>query len=86
MDKIFIGNVRRKDFETWGYDQISFNSEDIEKLQQYQNEKGYVNLQLKVSQNGTKYLEVDTYGLNLGQAPEPPVMNNAPVDTSDIPF
>ena len=64
-DKIFVGRVTAEDMNgsngPWVKTKISFNAEDLAKLAQYQNEKGYVNLNFNRSQKGSEYMEIDLW-------------------------
>ena len=98
MEKIFVGWVKVKDVEangkSWQYTQISFKAEDLEKMAQYKNDAGYINLKLNRSQAGKEYLEIDVFGVNQQQpqaappqAVAPPVMPELSQDPeSDLPF
>ncbi len=90
MSKIFVGWVKVKEVQgqngAWEYTQISFKDEDLEKLAQYKNDAGYVNLKLNRSQKGSEYLEIDTYGLNNNPCPEPQQQQPAPQQAPDKPF
>ncbi len=69
-NKEFVGWVAVKDVEgrngnpNWQYTQISFKHDDFDKMKNFINDKGYVNLKLNRSQKGKEYLEIDTFGLN----------------------
>ena len=75
-EKIFVGWVKVKDVEangkSWQYTQISFKAEDLEKMAQYKNDAGYINLKLNRSQKGSEYLEIDTFGVNAQQPTQQP--------------
>ena len=96
MSKIFVGFVKVKEVQgqngAWEYTQISFKDEDLEKLAQYKNDAGYVNLKLNRSQKGNEYLEIDTYGLNNNPCPEPqqapdkPAFEPPPMPNFDAPI
>lgn len=103
MSKVFVGFVKVKEVQgqngAWEYTQISFKDDDLQKLAQYKNDAGYVNLKLNRSQKGSEYLEIDTYGLNqqpatpqpqAAQATPPPASTPPPefpaADGSQIPF
>jgi len=90
MSKEFVGNVKVKDMTgptgAWQYTQISFKTEDLEKMKGFMNDKGYVNLKLNRSQKGSEYLEIDTYGLNNNPCPEPQQAQPAPQQAQDKPF
>ena len=64
-DKIFIGRVDAKTMNSnngpWEKITISFGPQDFEKLNQYKNASGWVNLLFKESAQGKKYIELDTY-------------------------
>lgn len=71
-DKVFIGKVEQKETSFGTLTTISLNKTDIEKLTNNLSEKGWVNLNLKNSQKGGQYLEVNTW------KPKP--------KTEDLPF
>ena len=87
MSKEFVGFVKVKEVNgqngAWQYTQISFKDEDLQKLAQFKNDAGYVNLKLNRSQKGSEYLEIDTYGLNNNpvqqQAPPAPAFEPPPM-------
>ena len=64
-DKIFVGRVTADDMEgsngPWVKTKISFNAEDLAKLAEHQNEKGYVNLNFNRSKKGSEYMEIDLW-------------------------
>jgi len=64
-EKIFVGRVTAEEMNStngpWTKTKISFNQEDLDKLKQYQNEKGYVNLNFNRSKKGNEYIEIDTW-------------------------
>ena len=92
-EKIFVGWVKVKDVEangkTWQYTQISFKAEDLEKMAQYKNDAGYINLKLNRSQKGQEYLEIDTFGVNMqqpaAQQPAAPQSYTAPPEIAPMP-
>ena len=94
-DKIFIGRVDSKMMPSnsgeWEKTTISLGPQDFEKLQQYRNAKGWVNLLLKESAQGKKYIELDQYvptrpsGLeNTQQLPPTPDEAAMPWDDSNF--
>jgi len=87
-EKIFVGWVKVKDVEangkSWQYTQISFKAEDLEKMAQYKNDAGYINLKLNRSQKGSEYLEIDTFGVNM-QQPAAPQSYTAPPESTHTP-
>jgi hypothetical protein len=96
-DKIFVGRVTAEDMSgsngPWVKTKISFNAEDLAKLAQYQNEKGYVNLNFNRSQKGSEYMEIDTWQPTQQAAPvqqqaqTPPVMPAlGSVEDDGLPF
>ncbi len=78
-NKEFIGWVSVKDVEgrngnaDWQYTQVSFKIDDLEKMKNFVNDKGYINLKLNRSQKGKEYLEIDTFGLNKHKDSMPPI-------------
>jgi hypothetical protein len=68
-DKIFAEGIYFKEKHvkapSFVIGEVSFKiPEAVEFLKKYTNDKGYVNLTLKVGKSGKKYLELNTYGLN----------------------
>lgn len=57
--KNYIGYVKVVQGQFGEITKISFNSDDIEKLKQFQNEKGYVSITMYNSKKGGKYMIVD---------------------------
>ena len=54
--------IDTKNFDTWSKDVLSFKVEDaIKYLQEKANAKGYVNIDIKESREGKKYLELNTF-------------------------
>lgn len=64
-DKIFIGKVNSTTMNgnsgSWEKIGIALGPEDFSKLAANRNEKGWVNLLFKESNQGKKYLEIDTW-------------------------
>ena len=97
MDKIFVGRVTSEEMTSangpWTKTKISFNVEDMTKLKDHMNEKGYVNLNFNRSKKGNEYIEIDTWQPTQQpeaappQAVAPPEMPELSQDPeSDIPF
>ena len=65
MDKIFVGRVTSEEMTSangpWTKTKISFNVEDMTKLKDHMNEKGFVNLNFNRSIKGKDYIEIDTW-------------------------
>ena len=65
MNKIFVGRVTTEEMTSasgpWTKTKISFNVEDMTKLKDHMNEKGYVNLNFNRSKKGNEYTELDTW-------------------------
>ena len=98
-NKIFVGRVTAEEmngsYGPWIKTKISFNVEDMTKLQEHMNDKGFVNLNFNRSKKGSEYIEIDTWQpTQQPQATPPPVMQPMPsLDAtalggveSDIPF
>ncbi len=78
MSKIFVGRVTSEEMTSangpWTKTKISFNQDDLAKLQEHMNAKGYVNLNFNRSKKGSEYIEIDTWQPTQQPAPTPPVM------------
>ena len=87
MDKIFVGRVTAEEMNStngpWTKTKISFNQEDLDKLKQYQNEKGFVNLNFNRSKKGNEYIEIDTWQPT--QQPAAPQSYTAPPEIAPAP-
>ncbi len=100
MDKIFVGRVTSEEMTSangpWTKTKISFNVEDMTKLKDHMNEKGYVNLNFNRSKKGNEYIEIDTWQPTQQpeqaappQAvapPEMPELTAGGIESEDIPF
>jgi len=86
-EKIFVGRVTAEEMNStngpWTKTKISFNQEDLDKLKQYQNEKGYVNLNFNRSKKGNEYIEIDTWQPT--QQPAAPQSYTAPPEIAPLP-
>ncbi len=83
-DKIFVGRISETKV-AWSK-RISFSQKDLDTLKQHQNEKGYVNLNLKTSkEKGKQYLEIDTWKPANPDNGEPANLSNS-VDSNELPF
>lgn len=69
----------------WVKGRISFKVKDvIEYLQANENERGYVNVNVKISRNGDTYLELDTWQPNQQKIKqEKPPRNIADLESED---
>lgn len=88
-EKIFVGRVTSEEMNSangpWTKTKISFNQDDMAKLQCYMNAKGYVNLNFNRSKKGSEYIEIDTWQPTQQPAPTPaPTYQNENQD--DIEF
>ena len=92
MSKIFVGRVTSEEMTSangpWTKTKISFNQDDLAKLQEHMNAKGYVNLNFNRSKKGSEYIEIDTWQPTQQPAPTPPpVMPPMPsLDAPEISF
>ena len=88
MNKIFVGRVTTEEMTSasgpWTKTKISFNVEDMTKLKDHMNEKGYVNLNFNRSQKGSEYMEIDTWQPT--QQPQQPQQQPAPVQQQAAPI
>lgn len=76
-DKIFVGGIKTVPMQgpngEWRKTTISFNSEDLQKLNDHKNDKGWVNIIVQKSKkNGKNYLEIDSYVPTSQQQDESP--------------
>ena len=74
MEKIYVGRTTEAQ-NKFGEQEVNigFTAEDITKLQENLNEKGWVNLVLKKSKEGKPYLQVNTWSGKSGGAAVRPV-------------
>lgn len=61
MDKVFVGNIKTKETKFGQIEVVGINKADIQTMAKHMNEKGWVNLLIKTSKDGKRYLEVDTW-------------------------
>jgi hypothetical protein len=99
-NKNFVGYVKIVQGQFGEIVKISLNSDDLDKLKQSQNEKGYVAITMFNSKNGGKYMVVDKpltkeeyqqlMNNNLSKSPkkEQPVIENEDdeINLEEIPF
>lgn len=90
-DKIFangFGFKRREGAPEWHIGKINIKVDDaIEFLEQHQNQKGWVSLDVNTSKSGNHYLELDQWVPPVkeeDEAPEPEDEKDEPTD--DLPF
>lgn len=88
-DKVFAKGFyfkRREGAPSFVIGQVSIKaSEAIEFLLANQNEAGYVNLDVKQSQNESYYMELNTYK-PAGQGTQAPTIGQEPANSDDLPF
>jgi hypothetical protein len=84
-DKIFIGKVEVKETQFGEIIKIGFSPEDREKMKQYANSMGWINISILNRKQGGKYAVVDVYNAPKPVAPKP-VQENDDLDLSVIPF
>ena len=84
-DKIFIGKVEVKETQFGEIIKIGFSPEDREKMKQYANSMGWINISILNRKQGGKYAVVDVYNVPKLVAPKP-VQENDDLDLSVIPF
>lgn len=58
MDKIFIWKVDVREWKYWEFTTISFGPQDIVKIKENLNDKGWISMTLKEKKAWGKYLEV----------------------------
>lgn len=90
-EKVFLAKVRKVNTQYGELTKISFGPQDIQALQKHANDKGWSNWDLKESQSGNHYLELNTWTamtLPLSErnpSAEKPQSNEKP-KTDDLPF
>lgn len=60
-NKVFFGKVDKKQTQYGELIKLGFSKDDLIKMQQNLNEKGWVNIVLKTNKEGKSYMEKDTY-------------------------
>jgi hypothetical protein len=84
-DKIFIGKVEVKETQFGEIIKIGFSPEDREKMKQYANSMGWINISILNSKKGGKYAVVDVY--NTPTKPITPILvQEDDLDLKEIPF
>jgi hypothetical protein len=88
-EKVFLGKVRKVNTQYGELTKISFGALDIQALQKHANEKGWSNWDLKESQSGNHYLELNTWTAMTQPLSERNTSNpqsNTKKQTDDLPF
>jgi hypothetical protein len=82
-EKIFIGKVEVKETQFGEIIKIGFSPEDREKMKQYANGMGWINISILNKKQGGKYAVVDVYNATSKPvAPKP--ITPAPVQKDDL--
>jgi hypothetical protein len=84
-EKVFLGKVRKVQTQYGELTKISFGNLDLQTLKDSANEKGWSNWDLKESQSGNHYLELNTWTAMTQPVNEKPQSNEKP-KTDDLPF
>jgi len=84
-EKVFLGKVRKVQTQYGELTKISFGNLDLQTLKDAANEKGWSNWDLKESQSGNHYLELNTWTAMTQPVNEKPQSNEKP-KTDDLPF
>jgi len=88
-EKVFLGKVRKVTTQYGELTKISFGPQDIEALQKHTNDKGWSNWDLKESQSGVPYLELNTWTAMTQPLSESNTSNpqsNTKKQADDLPF
>jgi hypothetical protein len=85
-DKIYIGKVEVKETQFGEIIKIGFSPEDREKMKQYANGTGWINISILNSKKGGKYAVVDTYNATAKPVAPAPVQKDDEIDLSELPF
>lgn len=89
MEKIYCGSAKTITTQYGNIYKISFNKDDIKKLQENLSEKGWVNLNMIERKEVGKYGETHSISVDTWQPKEQKKsdkVKNEPVDDSDLPF
>lgn len=84
-EKVFLGKVRKVQTQYGELTKISFGNLDLQTLKDAANEKGWSNWDLKESQSGNHYLELNTWTAMTQPLSERPQSNEKP-KKDDLPF
>jgi len=79
-DKVYVGRTEEKETTFGTITKLSFGPQDFEKLEQYKNASGWVNMEIKTSKDGGLYVEIDTW------KPTPKTAANQSSQVSDEPL
>lgn len=83
-DKIFIGKVEVKETQFGEIIKIGFSPEDREKMKQYVNSMGWINISILNKKQGGKYAVIDVYNAPKPVTPAP--VQEDDLDLKEIPF
>jgi len=78
-EKIYLGKTETKETKYGKMHRISFGPQDFEKMAKLKNSKGWLNCNIKESQEGGMYIQVDTW------KPKEKAVS-APTSDDDMPF
>jgi hypothetical protein len=82
-EKVFLGKVKVVQTKYGELKKVSFGSRDLETLKEHSNEQGWSNWNLKESQNGGYYLELDTWSPKMQEVNK---QFNENTKKDDLPF
>ena len=88
-EKVFLGKVRKVQTQYGELTKISFGNLDLQTLKDSANEKGWSNWDLKQSQSGNHYLELNTWTAMtqpLSESNTTKPQSNEKPKTDDLPF
>lgn len=60
-NKVFFGKVDKKQTQYGELIKLGFSKDDLIKMQQHLNEKGWINIVVKTNKEGKSYMEKDDY-------------------------
>jgi hypothetical protein len=85
----FVGRIKIIETQFGEIIKIGLSKQDREKLEQYQSQSGWVNINIMTSPQGKKYATIDTYGLEKEvKQDRPSTSTNTPdeINLEQIPF
>lgn len=85
-EKVFIGRTTVIKTQYGEITKISFGPQDYEKLEQYKNASGWINLEVKEKRGGERYCEVSLYQGKGGAQQSAPVGAAVNQEDDDMPF
>lgn len=90
-NKVFFGKVDKKQTQYGELIKLGFSKDDLIKMQQNLNEKGWINIVVKTNKDGKSYMEKDDYQPKVNQNTNKFINNKADYSggynhVGDLPF